>query len=156
MGLVNQLLVLLSSVSLKRDQHDSRKWSYHSFSIFSTKSFTQAILNMQTGNHGMYSHAAKVWRRVAPPKVEMLVWFVVLGKLNTKDRLAGLNIINNDDVCCVLCNDHEESIEHLFFSYKYAWQLWCSCFNKWMVSWVMLGDAKTAFESWIELRLNKN
>ena len=111
---------------------------------------------MQSGKHGMYIHAAKVWCMVAPPKVEMLVWFMVLGKLNTKDHLAWLNIINNDTMCCVLCNNHEESIEHLFFSCKYAWQLWCTCFKKWMVNWAMLVDARSAFESWIVLKLSKS
>ena len=90
---------------------------------FSTKSFIDAIVKMQASDHGMYNYAARVWCKVVPPKVELLVYFVVLGKLNIKDRLSRLNIINNVDVNCVLCNDHEESLKHFFFSCNYAWQL---------------------------------
>ena len=69
----------------------------------------------------MLNYAARVWCKMAPPKVEMLVWFLVLGKLNTKDRLAQLNIIiSNGDVSCVLCNSHVESLGHLFVSCNYS------------------------------------
>ena len=51
----------------------------------------------------MLNYAARVWCKMAPPKVEMLVWFMLLGKLNTKDQLARLNIIiSNSDVNCLV------------------------------------------------------
>ena len=86
----------------------------------------------------------------------MLVWFLVLGKLNTMDWLASYNLLNGAEKTCVLCNEKEECIQHLFFSCKYAWQLWCSCLSKWKVDWVMPTDPRSAFESWIDVRLSKN
>ena len=61
-----------------------------------------------------FKHAAKVWCKMAPPKVELLVWFLVLGKLNTKDKLISLNIIPTSEGNCVNCGEHVESIGHLF------------------------------------------
>ena len=46
--------------------------------------------------------------------MELLVWFLELG--NTKDWLASFNIINGAETMCVLCNEKEEYIKHLFFS----------------------------------------
>ena len=94
-----------------------------------------------------------VMQRVAPPKVELLVCFAMLGKLNTKDRLTRLNIINNLDVNCVLCSEQEESIDHLFFACKCAWRPWW--LSKWKVPWVMHNNPRCAFESWLEVKLNK-
>ena len=92
--------------------------------------FSDAVLQLRVGEVNRYGYAAKVWCKVAPAKVEMFVWFLVLGKLNTKDRLVHLNVIDSANVNCVLCNEHEESIQHLFFSCKVAWLLWISCLNK--------------------------
>ena len=88
--------------------------------------------------------------------MELLIWFVILGKLNTKDRILRLNIISNLDIECVLCKEHEESIEHLFFTSKYAWEMSSSCLRKWQVDWVMPKDPRSAFESWLEIKLSKS
>ena len=88
---------------------------------------------LQVGDLGVYSFAAKFQCNVAPPKVELLIWFVILGKLNMKDRILRLNIVSSLDVKYVLCNEHEESIEYLFFTCKYAWELWSSFLSKWEV-----------------------
>ena len=80
----------------------------------------------------------------------------VNGSPNTKDRLVNLNILPTSEATCVLCNDHMESIGHLFFSCNYSWKLWCSCFNKLKIYWVIPIDPRIAFDSWIEVELVKS
>ena len=80
---------------------------------------------------------------------------MILGKLNTKDRLARLNIISNGDILYVLCNEQEESIEHLFFSCRHAWNLWCSCMNRWNMKWVLPSNSRIAFDSWLAVSLGR-
>ena len=71
--------------------------------------------------------ASKVWRGPAPSKAELLVWFLILGRLNTRDRLRRLNVLRINDLSCPLCNSKVESTSHLFFSCKFAWELWGLC-----------------------------
>ena len=96
---------MLSHVQLNKDQYDRRFWCHQGSGEFSSKSFTDVVTKLQVGDLGAFSFAAKVWCNVAPAKVELLVCFVILWKLNK-------------DVKCVLCNEHDESIEYLFFTCK--------------------------------------
>ena len=82
-----------------------------------------------------------------PPKGNVVGLVLVLGKLNTKDRLVRMNIILVGEENCILCHNHLESVEHLFFSCNYSWKLWSSCLNKWNVNWVMPTDPRSALES---------
>lgn len=154
--LENQLNDVLVQAGVKRENNDRRIWCLQNWGTFFTKSFIEAVFKLQVDDQELFKHAAKVWCKIAPPKVELLVWFVVLGKLNTKDRLASLNIIDGAETMCVLCTEQEECIEHLIFSSKYAWQLWCFCLNIWKVDWVMHADRRSAFESWIDIKLSKS
>ena len=147
---------MLNKTQIQIEKDDKCYWSFQKFCRFSTKSFTKSVLKLQSDNNELIQHATKVCCKIAPPKVELLVWFLVLGKLNTKDRLANPNIITNGNVNCVLCNSHVESIDHLFFSCNYSWKLWCSYLNMFKVVWVMPSKARSAFESWNEVNLSKN
>ena len=68
----------------------------------------------QNSGSGMRSFASQVWRSLTPPKSELLLWFLVQGKLNTKERLHRLNIQQGIDISCVLCQQGEETSNHLF------------------------------------------
>ena len=114
--LEKQLDEVLAQAGFKSDSNDRRIWCLQNSGTFSTNSFTEAVVKLQVGDQELFKHAAKVWCKIAPPKVELLVWFLVLGKLNTKDRFASFNIINGAETMCVLCNEKEECIKHLFFS----------------------------------------
>ncbi|MED6161711.1 hypothetical protein PIB30_063275 [Stylosanthes scabra] len=50
-----------------------------------------------------------IWHCLVPPRVEMLVWFVLMGGLNTRDVLLRRSIIRQGDEVCVLCNGAAES-----------------------------------------------
>lgn len=57
-----------------------------------------------------------VWRGVATLKAELLLWFILQERLNTKDRLRKLNCIMPSDSLSCLCADEIESVAHLFIS----------------------------------------
>ena len=46
---------------------------------FLTKSFSDAVLKLQNVGDNSFKSAAKVWCKMDPPKVELLVWFLVFG-----------------------------------------------------------------------------
>ncbi|XP_015962159.1 uncharacterized protein LOC107486122 [Arachis duranensis] len=71
-----------------------------------------------------YSFTRTIWKGLVPPRVELFVWFVLIGRVNTKDRLSRFGIISQDNVTCVLCNNEVEDVRHLFLGCVFAWQVW--------------------------------
>ena len=82
-------------------------------------------LRNQEEDVNSYSFTKVVWKGLVPRKVEIFAWFVIIGSLNTKDKLYKFGIIQQDQVLCTLCNNLVESNGHLFFTCDYAWYLWC-------------------------------
>ena len=91
---------------------------------------------------------SKVWRGLCPPKAELLVWLLLLGRINTKDRLQRLSVLQNNDLRCVLCNSCDETIAHLFFTCDYTWRVWSFCCNWWGLTWVQSVYPRMNLESW--------
>ena len=58
-----------------------------------------------------------------------MVWFALLGRLKTKDWLLKLNIIDRNNIRCVLCNNADESVDHLLVDCCFAWNVCCVCLN---------------------------
>ena len=89
-----------------------------------------------------------------PAKAELLVWVVVNGRINTKERLHRLNVLRSDDLSCPLCKSHIESLSHLFFTCSFALKSWNPCYNKWGIYWVVADCPVTNFEVWLGVRFS--
>lgn len=67
------------------------------------------------------------WRRLicnnkASPKSIFILWLSLWNRLVTKDRLIRWGI--NCDPICILCLEHQESVQHLCFECPYAKEIW--------------------------------
>ncbi|XP_072081248.1 uncharacterized protein [Arachis hypogaea] len=71
-----------------------------------------------------YSFTKNIWKGLAPPRMELFVWFVLVGRVNTKERLSRLGVISQNDKRCVLCNKDDEQVHHLFLGCDFVWQVW--------------------------------
>ncbi|XP_020982428.1 uncharacterized protein LOC110273583 [Arachis duranensis] len=71
-----------------------------------------------------YRFANEIWKGLVPPKVELFTWFILIGRVNTKERLRRFGIIEGNDNLCVLCKKEVETVQHLFVTYEYSWQVW--------------------------------
>lgn len=89
-----------------------------------------------------------LWKSLVPHRIEIFTWLALLGKLNTKDKLARLRIVDPSNSLCVLCNSWEESCCHIFLHCSVASSLWCWWLQIWRVSWVFPASPKEAFEQW--------
>ncbi|XP_016195906.1 uncharacterized protein LOC107636951 [Arachis ipaensis] len=69
-----------------------------------------------------YKYTNGIWKGLVPPGVKFFTWFVLVGRVNTKDRLNRLGIIDRNDNICVMCNKDLESVQHLFVTCEYDWQ----------------------------------
>ena len=75
-----------------------------------------------------------VWNPVVPPQIGFFAWEVAWGKVLTLDQLKrrGMTFAN----ICFLCEEDEESIDHLLIHYKSAKMLWNLFLLIVGVSWV--------------------
>ncbi|MFS7898995.1 putative reverse transcriptase zinc-binding domain-containing protein [Helianthus anomalus] len=58
-----------------------------------------------------------------PRKCSVFIWRLGMNKLATMDALKKRNM-DNGDGACVLCGDHEETVEHLFTACGVASTIW--------------------------------
>ena len=102
-----------------------------------------------------YSFTRIVWKGLVPPRVELFIWFVLTGRVNTKERLSRLGVVNQEDTVCVLCNESIESGYHLFLGCGFSCQVWCAWLSFVGRPWSCPGTIKEHFQSWTELSTSK-
>ncbi|GJY01989.1 RNA-directed DNA polymerase, eukaryota [Tanacetum coccineum] len=111
------LLALIQDVMLS-DKRDSWKWTLGS------NGFSVAYTRKYIDEHILHSRLTSTrWNRGVPIKVNVFMWRLSLNKLLTMGNLDRKGI-DADSLLCPVCGDHVESIDHLFFSYGMARDLW--------------------------------
>ncbi|XP_025692385.1 uncharacterized protein [Arachis hypogaea] len=100
-----------------------------------------------------YSFTRAIWKGFVPPRIELLSWFVLIGRVNTKDRLCRLRVLDQNDKLCVLCSKSEETVFHLFLGCDITWQVWCAWLHAFGRSWCPPGNLKDHFESWTNMAI---
>ncbi|KAL4286007.1 hypothetical protein AHAS_Ahas19G0043100 [Arachis hypogaea] len=102
-----------------------------------------------------YNFTKTIWKGLVPPRVELFVWFVLTGRINTKERLSRLGVIHHEDVACVFCNKSIEYGHHLFLGCDFSWQVWCAWLSFVGRLWSCPGTLKEHFISWTEISASK-
>ncbi|XP_015964817.1 uncharacterized protein LOC107488571 [Arachis duranensis] len=69
-----------------------------------------------------YNFTKTIWKGVVPPRVELFTWFILVGRVNTKERLSRFGILSQKDNGCIFCNKDVEQVHHLFLGCEFAWQ----------------------------------
>ena len=75
-----------------------------------------------------------VWNPAAPPKTGVFAWEAAWGNVLTLDQLKrrGMTFANR----CFMCEEEEETIDHLMFHCKFAKMLWDLVLSIVGISWV--------------------
>ncbi|XP_057452233.1 uncharacterized protein LOC130744058 [Lotus japonicus] len=128
----NQLLERMKQALLSTQPRPGTRdrwiWEADMEGVFSVKSAYEA-----QGSYGPLENMEvfkRIWSIAAPSNVISFTWRVLLGRIQTKDNLLKMNIIAEGFGCiCVLCEEHLESIGHLFFSCKFTWGIWMNCYR---------------------------
>ena len=145
------LQVMLLQVVLHQDLEECVLWRHQNSGVFSIKSLTRqadcAEVNQQfqMESHSIFNN---IWKGLAHPTAKLVVCFALIGRLKKEDRLHRLNIIQDGNLRCVLCNIHVEMVDHLFMECMFAWKTWCLCFRRTGLDWVVPNSLKSMFESW--------
>ena len=107
---------------MRLDLDNVMEWRFSSNGVYSTKPFClkveNSIANISVGTPA----ASQAWNGLTPPCTEILVRFVLQGRLNTTKRLVVLHIIPPVATVCPFCVLAVESIAHIFIDFRYSWR----------------------------------
>ena len=105
---------------------------------------------LKVGNQPSRAPSALVWQGLVPHKVEAFCWLAVATKVSTADnlRIRGLTTSNISDIC-VMCQEEEETINHLFLLCKSATAVWNHLFPRCGIAWCYPRSIGEAGEAWL-------
>ncbi len=107
---------LLREIELS-DRQDQFIWKWESSSMYSSRSAYQALF---LGRIPFQS--TPIWKSLVPPRCRYFSWLVALNRCWTADRLSIRGLPHPS--MCVLCDQHEESINHILVACPESRQLW--------------------------------
>ncbi|QHN94447.1 uncharacterized protein DS421_17g601310 [Arachis hypogaea] len=152
---LDQMLQVLQSIRLIAEVQDRVVWKFDKEGVF-TNSFVQTLQGESLDEELLrYRFTKKIWKDLVPPQVEFFSWFVLVGRVNTKDRLNRLGILQQNDTMCMLCKKDTENIQHLFITCEYSWQVWCAWASAFGQEWIIPRIVKEQFESWRSVLMRK-
>ncbi|XP_015953784.1 uncharacterized protein LOC107478150 [Arachis duranensis] len=127
---------------------DKLIWSCSDDGSFFVKSFITSVESNALGFSKTRHTFDNIWQGIVPPRVEMMGWFLILGKLNTMKRLAQINVVGANEVTCALCGLYDEDIDHLFIHCNYVFHLWNKAIVVGEIIWVKPKGVRSFFEYW--------
>lgn len=112
-----KLWSLLQNAGCNPSEQDVICWKWDSSGQYSSKSAYRALF---LGRVPFQS--APIWKSLAPPRCRFFLWLVALDRCWTADRLRRRGLPHPDR--CVLCDQHDESIDHILVGCPESRQLW--------------------------------
>lgn len=113
-----QIWDLVREVNLLPDTPDQHIWTPSSSGSYSSKS---AYDRFMVGG-ASFAPADRIWRTWAPPRCKFFLWLAAQDKCWTADRLAKRGL--NHPVQCPLCDQEDETVQHLLISCVFSRELW--------------------------------
>ena len=107
----------LQSLDALSEEPDSIIWRWESSGEYSARS---AYQSMFVGR--VQFQDKPIWGSLAPPRCRYFLWLVALNRCWTADRLQRRGLPHPDR--CVLCDQGDETIDHLLVACPKSCQLW--------------------------------
>lgn len=137
---MESLLMLLSEVHLT-NREDKFVWKWTADGVYTAKSAYNAQL---IGSHCTFV-ASAIWKAKTEGKHRFFTWLLVQEKILTADQLLARNWTCNP--ICPLCDQVQESAQHLCLSCVYAQEVWVLV-NRWSEGLVMIPDRTIELLQW--------
>jgi len=109
---------LLAERVLQPDVEDSHIWKFSASGQYSAKSAYDAMFIGAIH----FQPCERIWKSWAPGKCKFFMWLVAHNRCWTADRLAKKGLAHPEK--CPLCDQEEETINHLLLSCVFARQTW--------------------------------
>lgn len=140
------LAVMLQQAHIAYEGRDKLIWAFNSAGSFSSKSFALELDRIRSTPQREVIKG--MWKGLVPHRIGIFVWTTLLEKINTKNKLASLGIIPNDEDTCILCSLYHESSNHLLLHCQFAQKIRNWWLSLWNVKWVFPRTLKEAFSQW--------
>ena len=82
-------------------------------------------------------------------QVRFFIWQVLLGWVNTVDRLVRRRTSLVGPFCCLLCWKEEEDLDNLFWDSQFAWVVWSSFFQEFGISFAGTRSVRAMIEEFL-------
>lgn len=140
----------LGSTCLSVKNEDSVVWALDKSGSFSVKSLSFELAKASANQAQPPAFNWKrIWKGLIPPRVEIFTWLAVMGRINTRSKLASINVIPQEESICILCNAQSETPNHLLLHCIFSYKLWSWWLELWGMSWVFPSNLKDALEQWM-------
>ena len=121
-------------------------WAHSKSGEYSTKSLTLELAKLRPPIH--HDAIKGLWKGLVPHRIEVFVWIALMGKINTRSKLATLGITPMENNICPLCSTDPESSEHLLLHCSLSQQLWNWWLELWKIKWAFPFSLKDSFVQW--------
>ncbi|KAK3206849.1 hypothetical protein Dsin_020895 [Dipteronia sinensis] len=116
-------------------------WANRSDGIFSVGSFRNSMEKASITNADKHMF---VWQGASPPKIEIFLWQLLKGKVIVRKMLQRLGLDLSASIMCPLCDQKEETVDHIFLRCWWSWKLWTQC----KVWWDVVSCANNTVLDW--------
>lgn len=122
---------------MARQTPDKRHWLHNPRGEYTTKSFTRAVWELKLEDQDSSNIIKGMRKGLAPHRAEIITWFALLGRMNTRDKLLRLKIIKIEEAECPIFKSEIESVNHLFTHCEFSWRIWTSIMRWWHIEIVL-------------------
>ena len=139
---MEQLVQRLQEVKLVLGEADNWVWKVRGCQIFTVNSTYVQVMRVRGGESSpVYS---KLWRCKVLPSALFTAWRVLENRIAYRVNLVRRGVAVENSLFYP-CGEEEESSCHLFSVCKFAWRVWCLCFEWLGVSFVIHKDPMSNF-----------
>ncbi|GJM86847.1 hypothetical protein PR202_ga02745 [Eleusine coracana subsp. coracana] len=123
-GLIEYLILWdLIEEFILTNEVDRHCWKHDNSGIFSSKSAYKLFFNGSI----TFEPWRHLWKSWAPPKCKMFLWLAIRNKCWTADQIAKRGL--DHPVSCVLCDQEEETVQHILVGCVFAREFWYILFQ---------------------------
>ncbi|KAL6626203.1 hypothetical protein ACP70R_029929 [Stipagrostis hirtigluma subsp. patula] len=131
------------------DQEDIHTWRLDASGQYSSKSaYTAYFFGAVT-----FEPWHRLWKTWAPAKCKMFLWLAIKNRCWTADRLAKRGLSHPDK--CPLCDQEDETIQHLLTTCVVTRQVWFSLFSPLQLAGSVSRMNERSFAGWWRRTMKK-
>ena len=146
---VERFLLVLHNKKIRSAQEDNRILKETRPDGFAVKLMYRKLMHFPPTDFPWHS----IWNPIVPPKLGFFAWEASWGKVLTLDQLKrrGFTLVNR----CFLCEEEEETIDHLLIHCSTAKMLWNLLLAIADYDWVFPLTVRQALLAWQNARVGK-
>lgn len=100
--------------------------------------------------------AKRLWKSVAPPKVQFFGWLAWRGRVKTAEFLRRIGVLDDQvSILCAFCSNAVESVSHVLLHCPRLWRVWSALVSWWDMCWVVPCSIEALLQWWAGVKLKK-